>query len=79
MINQFTVLSTVILLAVSECLSPAGVAARFEELRRLDAPEAVQAMAVDPHHIFAIANAAILKHVFRTGAGCRPEMFRRSP
>lgn len=39
----------------------------FKEIRRFDAPEAVQAVAVDADHFYAIANAAIGKYDKRTG------------
>jgi hypothetical protein len=39
----------------------------YVEVRRYDAPEATQAVAVDEHHFYAITNAAIAKYDRQTG------------
>lgn len=57
------------LLFFASCMLPdaRGEEGSFQEIRRFDAPEAVQAVAVDAGHFYAIANAAIGKYDKHTG------------
>ncbi len=61
------VLSIVFFSGCASCARAQGDGARFEEVKRFPAPEALQGVAVDARHFYAITNRAIGKYDKKTG------------
>lgn len=65
--GKFTMLWLVLLIAFA-CGSPSvAQEGRFELIRRMDVPEAGQAVAVDATHFYAISNSVVAKYERKSG------------